>query len=101
MIDNTLAINSFNNLNVSNLKNTQKSQKDYDIKLKEQTDAFESFMIKEVLDTALKTDESASLFPKSAGSDIYKSMYNDAISRSLSGGFGFSEILYNFLKERG
>lgn len=66
--------------------------------LKKQTDDYEALMIKNILDLSLKT--SNSLFGKDAGSDIYNSMYNDAISKSLSGGLGISNILYNFLKER-
>ncbi|OPA79530.1 rod-binding protein [Campylobacter pinnipediorum subsp. pinnipediorum] len=94
--DNTLAINSFNSINTDRLKSSAKQDK----LLKEQTDAFESFLVKEVLDIALKEDEKNSIFPKSAGSDIYKSMYNDTMSKALSGGLGFSELLFNFLKER-
>jgi len=70
-----------------------------DQKLKEQTDAFESLLVKQMLDEAVKLD--SPLFPKSAGSDIYKSMYTDAISHSVAGGFGFSKMLFDFLKERG
>jgi len=51
--------------------------------LKEQTDKFESIMIKTVLDNAMPKENP--LFPKSAGSDIYKSMYNKQMSESLSG----------------
>ncbi|MBE3605484.1 rod-binding protein [Campylobacter sp. RM13119] len=94
-IDNTLALNSYNNINVDQ-KNLDRKN---DELLKEQTDAFEAFMIKAVLDIALKEQEDEkSLFPKEAGSDIYKSMYNDTMSRALSGGLGFSELLFNFLK---
>lgn len=66
--------------------------------LKEQTDAFEAFMIKSVLDISVKIENP--LFGKDAADDIYSSMYNDALSKALSGGLGFSEILFNFLKER-
>lgn len=66
--------------------------------LKEQTDAFEAFMIKSVLDISVKIENP--LFGKDAADDIYGSMYNDALSKALSGGLGFSEILFNFLKER-
>lgn len=66
--------------------------------LREQTDAFEAFMIKNVLDISLKIENP--LFGKDAADDIYGSMYNDAMSKALSGELGFSEILFNFLKER-
>lgn len=48
---------------------------DDDSRLREQTDAFEALIIKNMLDTALKMDES--LFPKAPGHDIYESMYRD------------------------
>lgn len=68
-----------------------------DIKLKEQTDKFEAFFIKQVLDISMKNDNP--LFPKDAGDKIYNSMYNEAMSDNLSGSFGYSELLFNFLKE--
>ncbi len=68
-----------------------------DKKLKEQTDAFEAFFIKKVFDISLKSDHK--LFGKDAGDKIYQSMYNDTMSKSLTGGFGFSELLFNYLKE--
>lgn len=68
-----------------------------DERLKEQTDKFEAFFIKKVLDISLKNDNK--LFEKDAGDKIYNSMYNDAMSNSLTGKFGFSELLFDFLKE--
>ncbi len=72
---------------------------DNDTKLREQTDKFEAFFIKKVLDISIKTDNA--LFPKGAGDEIYRSMYNDAMSDKLSGRFGFSELLFNYLKQKG
>ena len=66
--------------------------------MREQTDEFEAFLIKSVLDISLKNK--VSLFGKDASDGIYSSMYNDAISKALSGGMGFSELLFNFLKEK-
>ena len=91
-IDNYTALNSLNSV-PKIIKN------DNDAKLKEQTDKFEAFFIKKVLDISIKSDHS--LFPKGAGDEIYRSMYNDALSDKLSGRFGFSELLFNFLKQRG
>ncbi|WP_458701424.1 rod-binding protein [Sulfurospirillum sp. 1307] len=68
-----------------------------DVRLKEQTDKFEAFFIKKVLDISMKNE--SKLFGKDAGDKIYNSMYNDAMSNSLSGGFGFSQLLFGFLKE--
>ncbi|WP_103624291.1 rod-binding protein [Campylobacter concisus] len=94
-IDNTLALNSYNEISANKIKNANAKQ---DALLKEQTDAFEAYMVKAVLDIALKEDEHNSLYPKATGSDIYRSMYNDAMSKALSGNLGFSELLYDFLK---
>ncbi len=70
---------------------------DDEVKLKEQTDAFESFLLKQILDISLKSENK--LFGKDAGDKIYQSMYNGAMSDALSGGMGFSELLFNYLKE--
>lgn len=90
-IDHTVALSS---LEVKNFKvDTQN-----DARLKESTDAFESFLVKKVLDISLKRENS--IFGKDVGDKIYNSMYNDTMSKSLSGGFGFSDLLFNFLKEQ-
>jgi Rod binding domain-containing protein len=67
-------------------------------KLKVQTDQFESLVVKLMLDISMKEGEN-SLFGKTTGSDIYSSMYHDAMSKEISGGFGYSELLFNFLKK--
>ena len=66
--------------------------------LREQTDAFESFFVKMVLDIAIKTENP--LFSKDAGDEIYGSMYRQTMSEALSGGFGFSDMIYDYLLER-
>lgn len=75
-----------------------KIETENDALLKEQTDKFEAFFVKQVLDIALKDD--STLFPKDPGDKIYQSMYNDTMSEEFSGSFGFSELLFNFLKEQ-
>ncbi len=89
-IDSFVATSSIGLQKVENSKN--------DEKLREQTDAFESFLLKKVLDIAIKKNEN-SIFGKDAGDKIYNSMYNDTMSKALGGGMGFSEMLFNFLKE--
>lgn len=83
------------------LMNAQYSQQSQELKnderLKEQTDQFEAYFLKQVLDIAMKND--SGLFPKDAGDKIYKSMYNDTMSSALSGGLGLSQMLFDFLKE--
>lgn len=66
--------------------------------LREQTDKFEAIFIKTLLDTALKLDNP--LYPKQPGSDIYNSMFKEQLSENLSGSFGYSELLFNYLKEQ-
>lgn len=65
--------------------------------LKEQTDQFEAYFVKQVLDIAMKNE--SGLLPKDAGDKIYKSMYNDTMSTALSGGLGLSQMIFEFLKE--
>jgi len=63
--------------------------------LKEQTDQFEALILKKILDIALTDDDP--LFPKIPGKSIYSSMYKDELSKNLAGGFGYSELLFEFL----
>jgi Rod binding domain-containing protein len=67
-------------------------------RLREQTDAFEAIILKMMLDKALDTKDS--LLPEDPGRKIYKSMQNDELSKELSGGFGYSELLYKYLTEQ-
>ena len=94
MHDVSNALSAYGTSKAASVKQLDKN----DAALKEKTDAFEAVLIKQMLDIAL--EEKYSLFPDDAGKDIYKSMYTDTMSNSLSGGFGFSELLYNYLKER-
>ena len=95
MLDVSNAVNSYSNAKASGIGILSKD----DAKLKEKTDAFESVIVKQMLDIAL--DEKYSIFPDDAGKDIYKSMYTDTLSNSVSGGFGYSDMLFSFLKDRG
>ena len=74
-------------LNTKNLK-----------KLKQACDAFESEILNFFLKEAL--DSKNSLFPKSPGEDIYKSMYQEELSKELSGNFGYSKLLFDYLKNK-
>jgi len=92
MLDNSIAL-----MHATYNPQDIKIENSTDARLKEQTDKFEAFFIKQVLDISLKNDNK--LFEKDAGDKIYNSMYNDAMSNSLTGKFGFSEMLFSFLKE--
>ena len=95
-INTSMALMRYNSSNMQSKVGTSTLSKD-DKLLKEQTDNFESILVKQLLDDSLKAENA--LFPKQAGADIYQSMYNDAISKEVSGGFGFSRMLFEFLKE--
>ncbi len=82
MIDTTNALNAYSASKTDLLKNLNKDDK----ALKDRTDSFEAVVVKQMLDIAL--DEKYSLFPDAAGKDIYKSMYTETLSKSLSGKFG-------------
>jgi len=66
-------------------------------KLKQNCDAFESEILNFFLKKALK-DESK-LFPETPGEKIYKSMQIEQMSKEVSGNFGYSELLFNYLKK--
>ena len=89
-IDNFIALSTN-----ENIKFTQSTN---DKRLKEQTDQFEAFLIKKVLDISIKREESI-FGEKDAGAKIYNSMYNDTISQAMGGGFGFSQLLFDHLKQ--
>ena len=95
MPDISNAISAYSNAKSASIGTLSKD----DAKLRERTNAFESVIVKQILDIAL--DEKYSIFPDDAGKNIYKSMYTDTIANSVSGGFGYSDMLFNFLKERG
>lgn len=96
-IDSTSALFSYEVSKAKSLQNTKIQNKD-DKALKEQTDAFESILLKFMLDTSLKLDNP--LYPKEAGSEIYQSMYKETLANQLSGNFGYSQMLFDWLKEQ-
>jgi hypothetical protein len=50
-----------------------------------------------LLDTSLKQDNS--LFGKDPGDKIYHSLYRDELSKASAGSFGFSQMLFDHLKQ--
>ncbi|WP_395148302.1 hypothetical protein [uncultured Helicobacter sp.] len=75
----------------------QKLQHEEDKKLREQTDNFEALFLQIMLKDAIKNENP--LYPKQPGSDIYHSMYIENLAQNLSGSFGYSELLFNYLKD--
>ncbi len=68
--------------------------------LREQTDAFESVIIKMLMDNAMKDEKNLFSDQKDPGDKIYKSMYRDELSKASAGGFGFSQMLYDYLSNK-
>ena len=68
-----------------------------DKELRAQTDAFEAIIIKMLMDNAAKNDNDIFSTQKDPGEKIYKSMYRDELSKASAGGFGFSQMLYEYL----
>ncbi|PAF50221.1 hypothetical protein BKH43_05485 [Helicobacter sp. 13S00401-1] len=100
MIDKTNALNSLASAKSKELLDNLKSKKlsENDKALRAQTDKFEALFIKNLLDISLKLDNP--LYPKQPGNEIYESMFKDQLAGELSGHFGYSELLFNFLKAK-
>ena len=71
-----------------------------DKKLREQTDAFESVIIKMMMDNAMAEEKNLFSSQNDPGDKIYKSMYRDELSKASAGSFGFSQMLYDYLHEK-
>jgi hypothetical protein len=67
------------------------------VALKEQTDSFEAIILKQLMDVAMKDENT--LFGKDPGDKIYNSMYREELSKVGAGNFGLSEILFDYLAE--
>lgn len=71
-----------------------------DAKLREQTDAFESVILKMLMDDAMKDEKNLFTQANDPGDKIYKSMYREELAKASAGGFGFSQMLYDFLSRK-
>ncbi len=71
-----------------------------DAQLREQTDAFESVILKMLMDNAAKDEKNLFTQQNDPGEKIYKSMYRDELSKASAGGFGFSQMLYDHLSQK-
>ena len=83
-------IGMYHKVDISNTKNLKK--------LKQSCDAFESEILNFYLKEAL--NQKNSIFPETPGEKIYKAMYIENLSKVVSGHFGYSELLFNYLKEK-
>lgn len=68
--------------------------------LKEQTDAFEAVILKMLLDNAMQDEKNIFSAQNDPGDKIYKSMYRDELTKASAGGFGFSQMLYDYLSQK-
>ncbi len=69
-------------------------------KLREQTDAFESVIIKMMMDNAMKDSKNLFGSQKDPGDKIYQSMYREELSKASAGSFGFSQMMYDYLSQK-
>ena len=69
-------------------------------KLREQTDAFESVILKMLMDNAMKDEKNIFSQANDPGDKIYKSMYREELAKASAGGFGFSQMLYDYLSQK-
>ncbi|DAB27419.1 MAG: hypothetical protein A2513_07030 [Sulfurimonas sp. RIFOXYD12_FULL_33_39] len=69
-------------------------------KLREQTDAFESVILKMLMDNAMQDEKNLFSQSNDPGDKIYKSMYREELAKASAGGFGFSQMLYDFLSQK-
>jgi len=83
------------NMNIPNINENSKEDK-----LREQTDAFESVILKMLMDNAMEDEKNLFTEQNDPGEKIYKSMYRDELAKASAGGFGFSQMLYDFLSEK-
>jgi len=83
-------ISMHHKIDISNTKNLKK--------LKQVCDDFESEILNFYIKEALNSKNE--LFPESPGEKIYKSMYQEELSKTLSGNFGYSKLLFNYLKDK-
>jgi len=75
--------------------------KEGDKALREKTDQFESIIVKMMLDEAMKDEKNVFTSTNDPGDKIFKSMYREELSNASAGGFGFSQMLFEHLSQKG
>ncbi|MBU1216860.1 rod-binding protein [bacterium] len=71
-----------------------------DAELRAQTDAFESVIVKMLLDESSKDEKNLFSQQNDPGDKIYKSMFREELSKASAGSFGFSQMLYDYLSQK-
>lgn len=75
--------------------------KESDKVLREKTDQFEAVIVKMMLDEAMKDEKNVFTSANDPGDKIFKSMYREELSNASAGGFGFSQMLFEHLSQKG
>jgi len=75
--------------------------KEGDKALREKTDQFEAIIVKMMLDEAMKEEKNLFSSVNDPGDKIFKSMYREELSNASAGGFGFSQMLFDHLSQKG
>ena len=75
--------------------------KESDKALREKTDQFEAIIVKMMLDEAMKDEKNVFTSTNDPGDKIFKSMYREELSNASAGGFGFSQMLFENLSQKG
>lgn len=68
--------------------------------LRQRTDEFEAIILKMVMDNALKDEKNIFTQANDPGDKIYNSMYRDELTKASAGGFGFSQMLFEYLSQK-
>ncbi len=95
--NNTVALNASN---MAQNKVPRIDKNSDEAKIREQTDAFESVILKMLMDNAMKDQEDLFSEQKDPGDKIYKSMYREELAKASAGGFGFSQMLFEYLTQK-
>ena len=77
------------------------SEKENEAAIREKTDQFEALIVKMLLDNAMQDEKNIFSDGKDPGDRIFKSMYRDELAKASAGGFGFSQMLFEHLTQKG
>lgn len=77
------------------------SKQETEAAIREKTDQFEALIVKMMLDDAMKDEKNIFNSEKDPGNRIFKGMYRDELAKASAGGFGFSQMLFEHLTQKG
>lgn len=91
-----MRINNTLTNSLTNIPSLDKNKNLAEEKTKEACDMFESLYMKQMLQIAYRDMD---IMGDNVGSDIYKDMYLDELSKQTNGSMGLSKMLFDYLKE--